>query len=619
MGQMGCRLPGTDRQVSFSMSWTAEGHGGISECAVPSGAEMTLEIRVCRFLALSAPVSLVLCDDFGGGRREIALAFDRIEGTDEIYKAPAVVFGGPTLYFCELKAENMSISVCAGEKAQLLVYDGGYEFSPALRGGIMYQIFPDRFFRSPRFRPFPKRGTVMRSDWDDGVPKYAERPGGEVDNNDFFGGSLYGVTDRLDYLVSLGITAIYLNPIFDAHTNHKYDTSDYEKVDQMLGGKKALGELLSEAEKRGISVILDGVFNHTGADSRYFNRYGRYKETGAYQSKSSPYYDWYDFRSWPDDYACWWGVKLLPATREDSSFPQYIEGVVSDMTGRGISGWRLDVADELSDGFIRGIAGAAREKKKDAVIIGEVWEDASNKVAYDVRRRYLQGGELDSVMNYPMRSAIVSLLLEKDAAAFARRAGTLYSHYPRAVCDSLMNFLGTHDTMRIINTLSSAAEKNEIPENAVLASLRLTDEERKSARRRVILAWLICATMYGVPCVYYGDEIGMEGWRDPFCRLPMKWNSPDEEILEAYRGIDAMRRYGAGDSFVSGKFDVLYASGGALIYRRGKAVVCVNAGDDVMTPVFPQGTRMIYPEKRPDVRTAEIKPLEGAVFMTDGI
>nr|MCR5262692.1 hypothetical protein [Clostridiales bacterium] len=192
---------------------------------------------------------------------------------------------------------------------------------------------------------------------------------------------------------------------------------------------------------------------------------------------------------------------------------------------------------------------------------------------------------------------------------------TIYSHYPRAVCDSLMNFLGTHDTMRIINTLSPASWKNDLPDNDTLASLRLTDEERAEARKRAMLAWLVCATMYGVPCVYYGDEIGMEGWRDPFCRLPMRWDHPDDEILEVYRAIGEMRRYGAGDSFINGEFEVFRAEKGALVYRRGRAVICVNAGSGVMNAALPRGSRMIYPEKRRGTRTAQIGPLEGAVFM----
>ena len=606
--------PGAGNPAAFSMSWDAKGPGGISECAVPDGSRLSLEIRAPRRLGLSAPVRLCLTDDHSGEKKEISLVFDRLEGGDEIYSA-SVTFDAPALYFCSLVSDNAEIGVCAGDRAQLLVYDGGYRFSSLLCGGIMYQIFTDRFYRSPRFEPRPKPGTVMNGDWDGGIPKYAPKPGGEVDNNDFFGGSLYGVTDKLDYLVSLGVTAIYLNPVFDAHTNHKYDTSDYETVDPMFGGEKALEELIGEAKKRGISVILDGVFNHTGADSRYFNKLGRYKGKGAYQSKSSPYYDWYDFRKWPDDYACWWGVKLLPATREESSFPEYIEGIVAGMTEKGVAGWRLDVADELSDGFIRGISAAARGKNGRSVIIGEVWEDASNKIAYDVRRKYLQGGELDSVMNYPLRSAVVSFVTGGGAEDFAEKAWTIYSHYPRAVCDSLMNFLGTHDTMRIINTLSPASWKNDLPDNDTLASLRLTDEERAEARKRAMLAWLVCATMYGVPCVYYGDEIGMEGWRDPFCRLPMRWDHPDDEILEVYRAIGEMRRYGAGDSFINGEFEVLRAEKGALVYRRGRAVICVNAGSGVINAALPRGSRMIYPEKRRGTRTAEIRPLEGAVFM----
>ena len=610
-------MPGPAGGQQFAMSWTSESGEALSRCAVPDKTGLRLEVSLPRSAALAAPLKLSLRDAHGGGDRSVPLAFERCEGADEIYSA-SVSFASPTLYFCSLDGQNASLGECSGETAQLLVYDGEKKPSSRLVGGVMYQIFPDRFFRSPRFSPKPKKGTEINPDWDAGVPRYPDRPGGEVDCCDFFGGSLYGVTDKLDYLSSLGVTAIYLNPVFDAHTNHKYDTGDYETVDSMFGGEKALKELISEAGKRGISVILDGVFNHTGADSRYFNRYGSYRGAGAYGSRRSPYYKWYDFRNWPDDYECWWGVKLLPATREDSSFPEYIRKIVGDRTAGGIAGWRLDVADELSDRFIGSISAAAKEKDGGAVIIGEVWEDASNKVAYDVRKRYLQGGELDSVMNYPLRKAVVDYLRGGSAADFASAVSVIYDHYPRSVCDTLMNFLGTHDTMRIINTLSSAADKNEIPENEPLASLCLTAAERAEAKRKAALAWLICASMYGVPCVYYGDEIGMEGWRDPFCRLPMKWNDADAELTAVYRAVNSLRRStDTAGSFADGEFGILYAEGSFVSFRRGEAVVCLNAGETPECAVFDRRMRMVYPEPKEGVKSYIAAPCSGAVFMPE--
>ena len=208
------------------------------------------------------------------------------------------------------------------------------------------------------------------------MPYYkAEQFGGEYLSNDFFGGNLDGVRKKLPYLKELGITAIYLNPIFTAYSNHKYDTGDYESIDPMFGDNGLFECLCKEAEERGIRVILDGVFNHTGSDSKYFNKDGTYPTVGAYQSEDSPYFGWYKFTKHPDEYECWWGIKTLPAVNENEpSFVDYSltapDAIIKKWLHLGASGWRLDVADELPSEFIKTMRREVKSAKEDAVIIG---------------------------------------------------------------------------------------------------------------------------------------------------------------------------------------------------------------------------------------------------------
>ena len=426
-----------------------------------------------------------------------------------------------------------------GER-QLLVYDGAYDTSRSFREGIVYHIFVDRFRRSGRCPVKPH--AVLDENWDGGTPVYGEYPGAQIDNNVFFGGDLWGVIEKLDHIASLGTKTIYLSPVFDAHTNHKYDTGDYTKVDEMFGGDEALTELCRAAREYGIDVILDGVFNHTGADSVYFNRDGHYNSLGAYQSKSSPFYDWYSFKEYPDSYECWWGVEILP--RVDSRNEDYREficsAVVKKWMDAGVAGWRLDVVDELSDEFLDDLRPAVKHNNPDGVIIGEVWEDATDKISYGFRRRYLGGRQLDSVMNYPLRNGVISYIRDGECDILRLATETLYRRYPKPSSDNLLNFLGTHDTERIITVLGG--EETGDKTNAELADMRMTADEKREAVKRLKLAYSLICGLPGVPCVFYGDEVGLEGYRDPFCRRPFPWNDMNEELLAHYRLLGKIRK-----------------------------------------------------------------------------
>ena len=475
----------------------------------------------------------------------------------------AYVFGG------ERPTELEPLDNYVGER-QLLLYRPDFTASERFRAGLCYHIFVDRFAKAGQVKAKP--GAVLDPDWENGIPQYGEYPGAEVPNNVFFGGNLRGITEKLDYIASLGVGTLYLSPIFEAASNHKYDTGDYLKIDPMFGDEADLRRLCQEAEKRGIRVLFDGVFNHTGSDSVYFNREGHYPTLGAYQSEKSLWADWYSFREFPDDYECWWGVKTLP--RVDSAKEDYRRFICSSVVKKwmddGVAGWRLDVADELSDEFLDDFRAAVKANDPDAVILGEVWEDASDKISYGRRRRYLCGGQLDSVMNYPLRQALIDYVKTGATEPLRHAAEGLYRRYPKAASDNLLNFLGTHDTERIL-TLFGGEETGD-KSNAELAVMSMTPEERARGKALLRLAFGILAGLPGVPCVFYGDEAGMEGYRDPFCRRPFPWHNIDGELLAWYRAVGCLRR--DEPVFRDGLFRILSLTERAFLFLRepvGKA------------------------------------------------
>ena len=301
---------------------------------------------------------------------------------------------------------------------------------------------------------------------------------------------------------------------------------------------------------------------------------------GAYQSKESPYYNWYDFKSYPDEYSSWWGVKILPSINKTSEdFREFIcgeNGVLRHYLRLGIDGWRLDVADELSDGFLDSLRNAVKTEKSDALIIGEVWEDASYKIAYGSRRKYFRGNQLDSVMNYPLRNAITDYLLSGRSEIISRCATSLYLHYPKEVSDVLMNHLGTHDTERILNVL--AADGSLSMTNRQLSEYKMSKSDKARGKALLKLAAFLLYTLPGVPSVYYGDEAGMEGGRDPFNRMPYPWGKEDGELLDFYISLGKLRR--THKAFTDGVFSVIYEGDGLFVYQRGNLICAVNRGGD---------------------------------------
>lgn len=454
-----------------------------------------------------------------------------------------------------------------GEDWQLTVYDKDFHTPEWLRGGIIYQIFPDRFASSGTKKQNVPSDRVLRTDRY-GDPYWIPTAEGKVLNNDYFGGDLNGIEQKLGYLKSLGVTCIYLNPIFEAQSNHRYDTADYEKIDSMLGTEKDFKSLCESAKKLGIRIMLDGVFSHTGDDSRYFNRYSRYDSLGAYQSKESPYYGWYKFNKWPDDYESWWGIEILPEVNEDNSdFIEYItgkNGIARKWLKLGASGWRLDVADELPDEFLDEFRKAVKEEKADGLVLGEVWEDASNKSSYGKLRRYLLGKQLDSVMNYPFAGAVIDFIRDANAELFASRVMSIVENYPKEVLDVLMNHLSTHDTMRAITAL--AGENCAYRDRKWQSTHSLDEREYHYGMKLLMAASAMQFALPGVPTIYYGDEAGMQGYKDPFNRRCYPWGKENGELVEWYKKLGKIRNENR--VFKDGRFEILSAVAGCVAFSR---------------------------------------------------
>ncbi len=449
---------------------------------------------------------------------------------------------------------------------QITVCSADYKTPDWFKRSVCYQIFPDRFYRSGDFlcdKPYAKKRL-----WGE-VPFYKQSQFGKVyDCSDFFGGNLKGIEEKLPYLADLGIGVIYLNPIFAAYSNHRYDTGDYEKIDPMLGTEADFVSLCSEAEKLGIRIILDGVFNHTGSDSKYFNKNGNYPSVGAYQSTESPYYNWYRFFEYPQKYESWWGMETLPQVEENNEeYRKYIlsgeAAIVKKWLRCGGSGWRLDVADELPDSFIKELRKNVKAEKSDAVIIGEVWEDASNKIAYGEEREYLLGDELDSVMNYPLRTALIDFALERiGGEEFDMRLTSLRENYPKEAFYSLLNFLSSHDVERILTCLGDIYPETKDE----MAQFKLSGEALFEAKARLEAIYKILFTLPGVPCLFYGDEVGVEGFGDPFCRSCFPWDDGDMEIYETVKKLIALRN--SSPCLTDGDLETVYSYSGGYGFLR---------------------------------------------------
>lgn len=479
---------------------------------------------------------------------------------------------GQTWYYCNNDADfggEGQVRITPGKSFQITVYATGFTTPAWLPDSVCYQIFVDRFARGKLPKSdYPSIGTAYyHTDWED-TPCYEDGEIYKVElSNDFFGGNLQGVIDKLPYLKDLGINLIYFNPIFVSPSNHKYNTADYLNVDPNFGDNTLFQELCRAAAAHGIRIMLDGVFSHTGSDSIYFNKEGRFASLGAYQSKASPYYPWYRFRKFPDDYEAWWDIETLPNVNElEPSYLDFIvrneSSVVKHWMKLGAKGWRLDVADELPDEFLRILRQEVKALDPTCAIIGEVWEDASRKVSYGKLREFLWGEELDGVTNYPFRTALLRFLSthgsEFDATSLHQVLTSQYENYPLPALYSSFTLLGTHDVPRVLTLLQDCPAAQYLSRREQ-ANFQPTAKQQELGEKRLRLASLVQMTYPGVPLIYYGDEVGVTGYADPLNRRTFPWGKENKRILNWYKLIIAQRH----------KYACLRTGHWKSVYHRG--------------------------------------------------
>ncbi len=499
-------------------------------------------------------VECVINHEHGALAQTVALTFKKKQGPYDIFSGN-FCFEECGLFFYYFRITTKTgcfklfkygdeTNMEAGDCWQVSCVPADFTTPDWAKGALIYQIFPDRFHKAGKcdltgkLEPY----TVHRS-WHEEVD-WRPTKEGLVLNNDFYGGNFKGITEKMDYIASLGVTIIYLNPISKSFSSHRYDTGDYKTPDPMLGTEAEFTAMCEAAHKRGIKVVLDGVYSHTGADSLYFDRNKTFGGKGAYNSKSSPYYNWYTFHNWPNTYNSWWGFDTLPTVNKmNPDFIEYIitgeDSVVAHWLKAGADGFRLDVVDELPDAFIDLLKKRIREIRPDALLIGEVWEDASNKHSYGVRRRYFVDGILDSAMNYPFRNAIINFIRGWDnGPGLKNTVMSIAENYPPQVFLCNMNLLGTHDTPRILTALVDIFEGSREEQSKRF----LSRSQYVQAQERLVMASFLQYTLPGSPSLYYADEAGMEGHKDPFNRRTYPWGREDQELLSHFKRLGQLRK-----------------------------------------------------------------------------
>jgi 4-alpha-glucanotransferase len=592
--------------------------------AVVTGQQIDIRLKVekghdvdCRILVMIREVDA-----------KFVMDVEREEGDYIVYKAEFFAPNYPCLihyhFTIEEGGETYYIGNCREKLGgECFIYDENpvpYQITVAAanirvpqwyKEGIMYQIYVDRFKACGHKNLYEgRKGFVKYEDWND-KNRYIKDNSGDVIFWDVYGGNLRGVVEKIPYLKSLGVSILYFNPIFEAGSNHKYDTGDYEKLDFGYGSDLDFEDLVDECKKNDISIILDGVFSHVGMDSKYFNRFGMYENKGAYQSMNSEYFDWFRFKDYPNEYECWWGNKSLPNVEEmNPSYLDYIlrgeNSIVKQWIRKGVKGWRLDVADELPDEFIQILKTETLKVDEDSIVLGEVWEDASNKESYNKLREYFYGDELDSVMNYPFRISFTGFLAGHIKGETAlKKIMSIYENYPREYFYSCMNLVGTHDTVRVLTCMGNSPDERSLDDDAKYGYV-LSEDQLKYAVKRLKLLSLVQATFPGVPCIYYGDEAGMEGYSDPYCRGTYPWGHENEELLCWYRKIFKYRE--SSEVLKRGSWKPYSCKGDLFSFTRTLGsetiVVAINrSGEEMVFNLPGSGYEDIFSGEEVDIKT----------------
>ena len=603
--------------------------------AVTAGSELRLAFR-CRGGRITHAETVLWSDDFESSYNmeregnEFFVCLTLPEQAQALWYAFYVETESSAHWLCPDETGYLGRILPRREEGfRLTVYRADFETPAWFRRSVMYQIFPDRFGFSDddtaekgiayheKLGQYPE----LHRSLDEPVrylPRSFEK---SYMPDDFYGGTFRGILEKLPYLKELGVSCLYLNPIVEARSNHRYDTSDYRKPDPILGTTEDFSRLCEQAGKMGIRILLDGVYSHTGNDSLYFDQYGRYGGNGACSGPDSPYYGWYSFEHFPDEYRCWWGFPSLPEVEEHNpAWQQEIitgaDSVVKLWLKRGASGWRLDVADELPDDVLSLIRTAVKQTKADAPIVGEVWEDAVIKESYGERRNYALGNSLDSVMNYPLRTAVLDFVHGRmDAYALRDFLIGQQMNYPKPFYYSLMNLLGTHDVARIRNCLAVPDDLRAMSREEQLA-VEFPPEAMDEALGLERMCAALLFSLPGVPSIYYGDEQGMAGVGDPFNRLPFR--EGNQELHDAYAALCAQRNAAPALStghaaFLADGLDVL------MVLRY------VTDGKDVFGLPCPNGVYLCVinrnREARPyraDCRAAGLDFVSGIAVPTSG-
>lgn len=491
--------------------------------------------------------------------------------------------GYPRIFEKEVKVNNM-IHYHDFKKSV------NFEVPKWAEGEMMYHIFVDRFFRGSKkkMKEMPRR--IIHKSWDEEMIIGPDKDG--IWNNDFYGGDLKGIEKKLDYIKSLGCNILYLSPIVWSQSNHRYDTADYENVDPYAGCNEDLKALCDEAHKRGMKVVLDAVFNHTGNDSKYFNEYGSFDSDGAFINLNSKYSSFYrkHYANGKTYYDYWWGMPNLPVCDGYSKeWQEYIlgkGGVIDKWFELGIDGLRLDVADELTDEFIEKIRIAVKRNKEDGFILGEVWKNPMR-----MNRGYIESGKgMDSVMNYPLVDALMRYFKYGDTHKLAYTIDDIKREYPVGTINTLMNFTSTHDISRPLNVLGAPEEFSECsewvwnPNNGspeYCKNFKLSDEQYEKGKAMYEVYVSALAFMPGILSIFYGDEVGVQGLGNLANRKTYPWGKEDKSLLQFFRSIGNIR---VNQEFLKrADIDLLKINREYVMFERvngdDKALIAVNRTD----------------------------------------